>query len=187
MSMFNTLIDIDREGNILIIDKGIVLMPTLYAVYKDKNMGSGMVRWIVSVEDYKSIYRQLPMTIREERAMDAIFSGKNAYCTHKKVKEARLEYRKIQYDPLFDQLDALNEKMYEMTNIFRNIKPTRANLDELNDLSVKMEKSALARQKLQKMITESGITQMSLHGKNIEDLSFQEEMLNIKDRTRKSD
>lgn len=185
--MFNTLIDIDRDGNIFLIDKSIALAPKLWAVYKDKNMGSNMVRWIVSVEDYKSIYRQLPMELREERSMDSIFGEKNGYCTNKKVKEARLEYRKLQYDPLYDQYEAMNEKMFEITKVFRTIKVKEDNIDMINELSVKMEKAAASRQRIQKLIEESGVTQMNLHGKDGDDLSFQEEILEMKNKTKSGD
>jgi len=185
--MFNTLIDIDKDGNIFLIDKSIALAPKLWAVYKDKNMGSNMIRWIVSVEDYKSIYRQLPMELREERAMNSLFGEKNGYCTNKKVKEARLEYRNLQYDPLYDQHEAMNEKMFEITKVYRSIKVKEDNIDMINDMSVKMEKAALSRQKIQKMIEESGVTNMQIHGKDGDDLSFQEEMLMQTQKIKKDD
>ena len=57
--MYNELIEIDREGNVFLQDNSISLMPKLWEVYKHKRMGSNMVRWIVSMADYKSPYRRL--------------------------------------------------------------------------------------------------------------------------------
>ena len=38
--MYNELIDVGRDGNVFLVDNSIALMPKMWDVYKDKNMGS---------------------------------------------------------------------------------------------------------------------------------------------------
>ena len=66
--------EIDKEGNVLIQDNSIILMPKLFEVYKHKRMGSDMVRWIVCIADYKSPYRRLPEQERIRTVTYNIFS-----------------------------------------------------------------------------------------------------------------
>jgi len=181
----STLVDIDSGGNVFVTNKGIALAPKLFEVYKNKNMGSNMVKWIVSVEDYKSIYNRLPMAQREEEAMMNIFGNKNGYCTNKLVIEARKEYRKFDYDPLMEQYQLMVQKSHDMNEVYRNIKPNKNNLSEILKIEADMEKSAQARERMKKIIIENSKSQNKLHGREEEDLSLQEEMLRRKGDAKK--
>src|SRR3989304_6663393 len=110
--MFNQLIEISKDGNVFLQDHSIALMPKLWVVYKDKYMGSDMVRWIVAVEDYKSPYRNLPDLEREKKATFDIF-GQTQYskCKESIVIDAREEYCVYQYDPLIAQYKIMSEKI----------------------------------------------------------------------------
>ena len=171
--MFNELIEIDKEGNVFLQDDSIALMPKLWSVYKDKYGGSKMIRWIVSMEDYKSPYRKLPEEERYERLTYMIFDTKSSKkLESKEVKEARLEYKMLQFDPLIDQYNAMSEMMFLTTQVFKKIVPTAANLDEVNDMQAKMHKAAEAREKIRKMIIESQENQVTVQGTGSEDFSM---------------
>ena len=95
--MYNELIDIDRDGNVFLQDNSIALMPKMWEVYKHKRMGSNMIRWIVSVADYKSPYRRLPEKERIRTVTYNIFeSYKSKLCEDELVCEALEEYKKDQ-------------------------------------------------------------------------------------------
>lgn len=176
----STLVDIDSGGNVFITNKGIALAPKLYEVYKNKNMGSNMVKWIVAVEDYKSIYNRLPMNLREEEAMVNIFGGKNSYCSNKLVTEARKEYRKFDYDPLMEQYQLMVQKSHDMNEVYRNMKPNKTNFSAILKLESEMEKAAQARERMKKIIVDNSKSSNKIHGRDEEDLSLQEEMLRRK-------
>jgi hypothetical protein len=179
--MFNQLIEIDKEGNVLQQDESIALMPNLFKVYKHKRMGSNMVRWIVSMDDYKSPYRRLPEQERSERLTFDIFGKKvNKVCEDELVKNARAEYKMLQYDPLIDQYNAMSEQMFLMTQVFKSIKPTKDNLDELNDMQVKMHKAAKARDEVKAMIVKDMESDVKIQGTGSEDFSIFEEEERLK-------
>ena len=71
--MYNELIDVDTDGNVFLNDNSIALMPMMWIVYKDKHMGSNMVKYIVGVYDYKSAFRRLPEDERIARVSYSIF------------------------------------------------------------------------------------------------------------------
>lgn len=180
--LHSTLIDISSDGNVFLNNKGIAMADKLFAVYKDKNMGSNMIKWIVCVEDYKSIYNRLPMSVREEQAMMDIFGKKNSYCVHKKVKLAREEYRKFDYDPLIAQYQGMLEKANDIMNIYNGLKPDEKNLSDIMKLETEMERSAISRKKIRDMIIASSQEKKNILGRDEDDLSFQEKMLERKNK-----
>lgn len=174
--MFLQLIEIDKEGNVLVQDDSIALMPSMMEVYKQKYMGSNMVRWIVSMDDYKSPYRRLPEDERNETLTRQIFGKKTSKLTKDKiVEDARAEYKRLQFDPLIDQYNAMSEQMFLMTNVFRDIKPTKENLTELNTMQIKMQKAAEAREKLKGMILKNQESDSQIQGTGSEDFSLFEQ------------
>ncbi len=174
--MFNELIEIDKEGNVFLQDDSIALMPKLWAVYKDKYSGSNMVRWIVGMDDYKSPYRRLPEDERSEKLTFQIFGKRSTKKTKDKlVLEAREEYKLLQFDPMIDQYNAMSEQMFLMTQVFKSMKPTKDNLTELNDMQIKMQKAAEAREKLKEMILKDQESDTKIQGTGSEDFSLFEE------------
>ena len=180
--MYNELIEIDREGNVFLQDNSIALMPKLFEVYKHKRMGSNMVRWIVAIADYKSPYRRLPEKERYRTVTYNIFETyKNKLCEDDLVKEALDEYKKCQYDPLVDQYNAMSEQMYKVTQVYRSIEPTQKNLEELNDIAIKMEKAALARDKIKLLILKDQETDSKIQGTSSENFSMLETKLRLEE------
>jgi len=171
--MFNELIEIDKEGNVFIQDDSVSLMPKLWAVYKDKYGGSNMVRWIVSMDDYKSPFRRLPEEERSERLTMNIFGKRTLRrTTESLVMEARHEYKMLQFDPMVDQYNAMSEQMFLMTQVFKSMKPSKDNLADLNDMQIKMQKAAEAREKLKAMIIKDQDSDSQIKGTGSDDFSI---------------
>lgn len=177
--MDSTLIDINTDGNIFLHDKSIALLPCLWEVYKDKYLGSNMVKYIVAVYDYKSPYRKLPEDERKNRVAYMVYGKDKATReSDKKVSLAVEEYLKQQYDPLVDQYMTMGEQMYKMNKVYKEIEPTAKNLDELNDIQKKMGISAESRDKIKTLILKDQQTESNIKGTGTEDFSvFEEEQI----------
>jgi hypothetical protein len=174
--MFGTLIDVGNDGNVFIQDRGLALIPKLWSVYKKKGMGSKMVRWIVMVDDYKSPYRKKPLDERIELVTNIVF-GKPKYkaCEDILVLSAREEYLKMQYDPLIDQYNAMSDQIYKITRVYKNIKPTEENLDDLNNIQIQMGKASKARDDIKTLIIKDQESEVKIQGAGTEDFSMFEE------------
>jgi len=174
--MFGTLIDVGTDGNVFMNDKGLALVPALWAVYKKKGMGSNMVRWIVMVDDYKSPYRKLPIDERERLVTQIVF-GKDKYktCQDSLVEQARYQYNKMQYDPLIDQYNAMSDQIYKITKVYKNIVPNEDNLDDLNKIQIEMGKASKARDDIKTLIIKDQESEVKIQGAGTEDFSMFEE------------
>jgi hypothetical protein len=173
--MYNQLIEIDKDSNVFIHDDSIALMPKLWAVYKHKRLGSKMVKWIVSMFDYKSPYRRLPQKERRREVTYNIF-GRTSYanCDLKEVKEAIREYDKLQFDPLIHQYNAMMEMAYDITEAFRAIEPDEKNLSKINKMQKEMKEAAESREKIKELILKNQESDIKMHGGSMNDLSFLE-------------
>src|SRR3990172_1800405 len=174
--MFNQLIEISKDGNVFLQDHSIALMPKLWAVYKDKYMGSDMVRWIVAVEDYKSPYRNLPDGEREKMVTLAIYN-KTVYlkCTEQIVLDAREEYMTLQYDPQIALFITMSEKLHEMNVELRKKKVEVDKLDDFNDLIIKVQKASEARDKIKQAIIKDQEGEKQIRGAQNSGMSLLEE------------
>lgn len=174
--MFNQLIEISKDGNVFLQDHSIALMPKLWAVYKDKYMGSDMVRWIVAVEDYKSPYRNLPDTEREKMVTMAIY-GKTEYskCREQIVLDAREEYMTLQYDPQIALYHTMSEKLHQMNLQLRETKISKDTFDDFNDLMVKIEKSVQSRNRVKEAIIKDQEGEKQIRGAKNSGMSLLEE------------
>jgi len=170
--MYNELININKEGNVFLQDDSIALMPALWAVYKNKNMGSNMVKWVVSVYDHKSPFRRLPLEERKARVSYLYFEkDKHPRENDKLVLDAVEEYIKLQYDPLIDEYNAMCEQSFKMTKLYRSIQPTQENLEDLNTMQEKMGKSAKARDAIKALILKDQESESKISGTGSEDFS----------------
>jgi len=174
--MYNTLINFDKDGDILLQDNSIALMPCLWKVYKTRGLGSDMVKWIVSVYDYKSPYRRLPEDERISRVTYAIY-GKDSTSKYKReeVAQAIEEYVKLQYDPLIDQFNAMSEQMFKMNLVYRNIEPTKDNLEDLNKLQTEMGKAAKSREQIKELIIKDQESEAKISGTTSDEFSLFEQ------------
>jgi hypothetical protein len=177
--MYNELINIDTDGNVFLHDNSIALMPKMWEVYKDKYLGSSMVKYIVGVYDYKSPYRRLPEDERKSRVAYSIYSKERATrVSDKIVEEAIEEYLKLQYDPLIDQYNTMGEQMYKMNRVYKEMTPTEKNLEDMNKMQDQMGKAALARDKIKDLILKDQQSEAIIKGTGTEEFSvFEEDQL----------
>lgn len=174
--MYNELIDIDTDGNVFLQDNSIALAPNLWAVYKHKNMGSNMVKYIVGVYDYKSPFRRLPEEERKTRVAYSIYSKDNAPRESERIViEAIEEYLKLQYDPLIDQYNTMGEQIYKMNKVYGKMIPTESNLEDMNKIQDQMGKAALARDKIKDLILKDQQSESNIKGTGSEDFSVFEQ------------
>jgi len=174
--MYNELINVDTDGNVFLHDDSIALMPKLFKVYKNKYMGSNMVKYIVSVYDYKSPFRRLPEEERKSRVAYSIYSkDKATNSSDKLVGEAIEEYLKLQYDPLIDQYNTMGEQIYKMNKVYGAMVPTEDNLEDMNKIQDQMGKAALAREKIKELILKDQQSESNIKGTGSEDFSVFEE------------
>jgi|TARA_R110000787_G_scaffold81538_2_gene176749 hypothetical protein len=174
--MYSELIDVDTDGNVFIKDNSIVLMPKLFAVYKNKHMGSNMVKYIVGVYDYKSPFRRLPLDERRSRVAYSIYSkDRPTKVSDKLVEDAIEEYVKLQYDPLIDEYNAMCDQSYKMTKVYRNIEPKADNLEDLNKMQEQMGKAAISRDKIKELILKDQQSESNIKGTGSEDFSVFEQ------------
>ena len=171
--MFGTLVDVDNDGNLFLKDKTISLLPKMWDVFKERTLGSNMIRWIVLCDDYKSPYRKLPLEEREILVSKIIFDKERSkHFSNDKVVAAREEYLKIQYDPLIDQFNAMSDQMFKMNRIYRDMVPTKENLDEMNDLQAKMAKAAKSREEVKQLIIKDQESEVKIQGSGSENFSM---------------
>lgn len=175
--MYNQLIEIKNDGNVFLQDESIALMPKMWAVYKDKRMGSDMCKWIVAMYDYKSPYRRLPQRERKREVTYNIFGKtKHAKCEEQIVKDAIREYDKLQFDPLIHQYNAMMEMAFQTTEVFLSIEPDEKNLSKINKMQKEMKEAAESREKMKELILKNQESEVKMHGGSLNDLSFLEDM-----------
>lgn len=182
--MYNELVEIGKDGNVFLRDDSIALMPSMWRLYKDKKGGSKQVRWIVSVYDYKSPFRRLPLEERMNRVSYSEFTkATNPRFKTQLVQDAIEEYVKLQYDPLIDEYNAMCEQSYNMTKVYRAMKPTQENLEDLNKMQEQMGKAAIARDKIKALILKDQESEAKISGTGSEDFSIFEEEERLKDNS----
>lgn len=175
--MFGTLIDIDTDGNVFLHDKSVALLPEMWKVYKNRRLGSKAVKWIVSMYDLASPYRRFPEQSREEMVNAKILESTE--CTFKKNKDvlsAIEEYRKLQYDPLIYEYQSMVNKSYEIMEVYKNMKITKDNIKEANDIQKSIGQAAQSRTNIKEMLIKQQNENVQISGMdNTDDLSLFEQ------------
>ena len=179
--MLSTLIDVKKDGNVFLNDNAISQAPKLFEVYKDRNMGSDMVRYIVWMYDYNSIYRNIPHDQRKRRVLRAIW-GKtpNKRIGHKLVLDAIEEYKSFQYDPDIEAYQVMLEKSNEINLVLKGMKVTADNIEEVNVLQEKMYKAAKSRKELLELIKKTTESDKQFRGMKAGNFSLIEQQLRDK-------
>ncbi|MHA1690189.1 MAG: hypothetical protein ACTSU7_01000 [Candidatus Heimdallarchaeaceae archaeon] len=159
--------DIDKSGNIMLQDNSIVLLPKMFEVYKHKHMGSPMIRFIVSMYDYKSPYRNLPEERRLDRVKYNIWKDKpSGLIKHDLVKEASEEYMNLQYDPDIEAYKVMMEKAHEINKVLKGMKITEDNIEDVNILQEKMAKASKSRQDMLEIIKKTKDSDRKIFGQS---------------------
>jgi hypothetical protein len=67
------------------------------------------------------------------------------------------------------------DKSFEMTKVYRSIKPTADNLEDLNKMQEQMGKAAISRDKIKDLILKDQQTESNIKGTGSEDFSVFEQ------------
>lgn len=174
--LFGQIFDIDRDGEVLLLDKTIALCPKIWAVWKHKRLGSKAIRWIAAVYDYKSPYRNLPFAERHAEVTKKFYDTKNIYLTREpEMLEAIKEYISLQFNPLIEQHNAMCEKMVLKTEAYKTLEVTESTLESINKMEVGFQKSAEAIAEQRALIIKDLEGGIKIHGVGEGGLSFLEQ------------
>ena len=173
------LLNLNRKGDIFKDDDGVTSVPEFLALIKKEKFGPTTLKWVALVYDYESPYRHYS----ENERVKAV--SKDLYDTYnwKGVKDATLKaasdkYNELQFDPLDEQLIALNKKINQFTALIDSMHLDEENAELLQKLMIGVEKILKTRQSLLDAIDRRGERQKIAGDKG---LSFLERRKEIKE------
>ena len=150
------LFDIDDTGKVELDDNTYLLIPALKKVYKTKNLGWRAISYIVCMCDYNSPYRQLLPSDRHSAICGDIYGSDNHPPINSViVKEAMERYKRLQYDPIYEQYNIYTEKLAEYNDYVRKMPIDNDNAKTLQEVMLGQEKLVNAREKLKDIILKS--------------------------------
>lgn len=175
--MFGTIITTDKKGEIKIEEKYIHLVPELFAVYKDKNLGGPAIKYLVNVYDRKSIYRHLPLDVRKEDVCFSVWGKKENSRLNSEVMLKAIElYKYVQYDPLEDQYHSIVNKAMQKMKVYNSMVITEDNISKVNKMEAEIQKSTEGLEKLRERI-QAQQEERQVMGNGVGDFSYIEEKL----------
>ena len=116
------LLKISKKGeDIVDEDNGVLAVPEFQKVLKEKKLGQKGMKFVALSQDYDSPYRYLNEKDRIRQICTDI-TGKPTWAAtkHPLILAAIDKYRKLQRDPLDDQLEAFNKKIDQYTTLINN-------------------------------------------------------------------
>ena len=173
------LLQINKKGDILKEDNGIVLVPEFNLVLNTERLGQTAMKWIAMVYDYESPYRHYTEKERIKAVSKDLYDN-YTWSGYKKseMRSAIEKYKELQFDPLDEQLIAFNKKINEFTNLIDNTFLNEENAEMLQKLMIGVEKILKTRQSLLDAIERRGERQKIAGDKG---LSFLENRKKIKE------
>ena len=173
------LLNLNRKGDVYKDDDGITGVPEFLSVLKTEKLGSVALKWVALVFDYESPYRHYSESERKKAV------SKDLYDTFKWVGEKNLtlqaaceKYKRLQFDPLDEQLMAFNAKIMQFTDFMNYMKVDEDSAESLQKIMIGIEKILKTRQSLLDAIERRGERQKIAGDK---DLSFLERRKEIKE------
>jgi hypothetical protein len=173
------LLNLNRKGNVYKDDDGITGIPEFLSVLKTEKLGSTALKWVALVFDYESPYRHYSELERKKAV------SKDLYDTFKWSGEKNLtlqaaceKYKKLQFDPLDEQLMAFNAKIMQFTDFMNDMRVDEDSAESLQKIMIGIEKILKTRQSLLDAIERRGERQKIAGDK---DLSFLERRKEIKE------
>lgn len=136
------LLKISKKGEgVADEDNGVLGIPEFQKVLKEKKLGDKAMRFVALSQDYDSPYRYLNEKDRL-RQICTDLTGKPEWAAtkHPLVKAAIEKYRKLQRDPLDDQLEAFNRKIDQYTTLINNWHLDQETAEELQKVMIGIEK-----------------------------------------------
>ena len=173
------LLNLNRKGDVYKDDDGITGVPEFLTVLKTEKLGPMALKWMALVFDYESPYRHYSESERKKAV------SKDLYDTFKWVGEKNLtlqaaceKYKRLQFDPLDEQLMAFNAKIMQFTDFMNDMKVDEDSAESLQKIMIGIEKILKTRQSLLDAIERRGERQKIAGYK---DLSFLERRKEIKE------
>jgi len=173
------LLNLNRKGNVYKDDDGVVGVPEFLSVLQTEKLGALALKWVALVYDYESPYRHYSETERKKAV------SKDLYDTYKWTGEKNLtlpaaceKYKKLQFDPLDEQLMAFNAKIMQFTDFMNDMIVDEESAESLQKIMIGVEKILKTRQSLLDAIERRGERQKIAGDK---DLSFLERRKEIKE------
>lgn len=159
------LFDVDEAGKVELEDNTFLVIPELKEVYKE--LGYEYIAYIVNVCDYYSPYRQLLGKDKENTVIDDIW-GKNP---DKKViakldsiimKDAMAKYKRLQYDPHWEQYITYTEKLVEYNDLMKNTPLDKNSSRDMRTIIEGQQMLKEAREELKEIILKN--EESKVHG-----------------------
>lgn len=169
------LFNIDSDGDVKLQDDTFLLIPELKTIYDNKKLGSKAIKWIVLFCDYNSPYRLLLSSKRkEEVSLDLYGKNKVKELECKEINDAIDKYKKLQYDPIYEQFIVYTKKIAEFNNYIDLMPINSDTAQELQKVMLGQEKLIEARETLKELILKKQDNKVMGGG----DSSFIEDFLN---------
>ena len=173
------LLNLNRKGDVYKDDDGITGVPEFLTLIKKEKFGPMALKWVALVFDYESPYRHYNESERKKAV------SKDLYDTYKWVGEKNLtllaaceKYKRLQFDPLDEQLMAFNAKIMQFTDFMNDMNVDEDSAERLQKIMIGIEKILKTRQSLLDAIERRGERQKIAGDK---DLSFLERRKEIKE------
>jgi len=172
------LLNLNRKGDVYKDDDGITGVPEFLKVLKADKLGADALKWIALVCDYDSPYRHF----NEKERYKAV--SKDTYGTYEwrgasrpEVQAALEKYKKLQFDPLDEQLRAFNVKIDPFTLFMNNMRVDEDSAESLQKIMIGIEKILKTRQSLLDAIERRGQRQKIQGDKGLSFLENKKEQL----------
>jgi protein-arginine kinase activator protein McsA len=74
----------------------------------------------------------------------------------------------------------MSDQIFKMTKVYKDIKPTKDNLSDLNKIQIEMGKAAKSRDDIKALIVKDQESEIKIQGAGSEDFSMWESELNLR-------
>jgi len=170
------LLKINKKGSVHKDADAIMLIPEFKSLMKAEGMGELAMKWVALMHDYESPYRYLSEDERLKAVNKDLFDTYDWKGSKKSVLQAAVDkYKKLQFDPLDEQLLAFNKKIDQFTKYMNSMIIHDDNAETLQKLMIGIEKILKTRQTLLDVIERRGERQKIVGDKQ---LSFLESKMN---------
>ena len=151
------LLRLNRKGDVYRDDDGITGVEEFQSVLSAKNLGPSALKWVALVYDYDSPYRHFTESERIKAvSLDLYGNLKWKEVNREEIKNAVKKYKRLQFDPLDEQLMAFNNKIDEFTQFMNEMRITNDTAESLQKLMIGIEKILKTRQTLLDAIEKRG-------------------------------
>lgn len=151
------LLKLNRKGDIMKDDDGVIAVPEFKDVIKAKGLGDIAMKWVALVYDYESPYRHYNEKERKKAVSNDLYQTYN-WKEEKRpeINKAVKKYCELQYDPLDEQLRAFNIKIDQFTEFMNNMRVNEDSAESLQKIMIGVEKILKTRQSLLDAIERRG-------------------------------